>query len=92
MDDLIIRWETIPGHPEQVIYIVDEQVVGDDNAGFDEVIKILNKSEHIRRVILKTNNVAGLGGESFESSLPFNARYEEFKKAMGEKALMVDFF
>jgi hypothetical protein len=91
MGDLTIRWEIIPGHPEQIIYIIDGLVVGNNDAGFEEVIKIVSKSEPNRRVVLKTNNIAGLGGESFESSLPFSARYDEFKNALGAKGLLVDF-
>ena len=89
MKEMVIRWKDDPDH---VVYFINENIVGDGDNGFDNIIKILYEDGQIETVMLKINNILSFGGGSFESTLPFAARYDEFKKAIGQRKLLIKYF
>jgi hypothetical protein len=89
MKEMVIRWEE---DPDRVVYFINENIVGDGDNGFDNIIKILSEEGQIETVMLKINNILSFGGESFESTLPFAVRYNEFKKAIGKRKLLIKYF
>ncbi|HZY35743.1 MAG TPA: hypothetical protein VFE53_03800 [Mucilaginibacter sp.] len=91
MKDLTIRWELVAGQPEQVKYFVNELNIGNGDKGFDRIIDMLKENPQIEKVTLKPTQIAGLGGESFGRTLPFRGRYDEFKKILGQRTLLIDF-
>ena len=90
MKELIIRWEINEKAPGQITYFVNDQVAGYGDAGFDEIIKMLEKNSKIEKVVLKPGSGGSLGGESFGKTLPFGARYNEFKKVIGKRVLLIE--
>ncbi|CAN5484833.1 hypothetical protein BH09BAC6_BH09BAC6_01750 [soil metagenome] len=91
MEELVIRWEAIPGTPGQVMYYVNDVVAGSGDTGFDAIINILKQNPEIERVALKDGIGGGVGGESLSRSWPFEHRYDELKKTLGNRTLLIDY-
>ena len=91
MEELVIRWEVVPGKSGQVNYFVNDLVVGSGDTGFDKIIKMLKENPKIGGVVLKAWLGGGLGGESFIKSLPFASRYDELKKTLGNRTLLIEY-
>jgi hypothetical protein len=91
MKELTIRWEIIPGPPEQVIYFANDDKVGNGDQGFERIIKMIMENQRIEKVILKAPYILGFGGGRLESTFPFNLKYQELKSAVGKRALIIDY-
>ena len=91
MEELIIRWEAVTGTPGQVIYFINDLVVGSGDTGFDAIINKLKENPEIERLVLKAGIGGGVGGESLNKSLPFERRYDELKKTLGNRTLIIEY-
>lgn len=91
MKKLTISWEPSPEDPSRVAYFLDGSPAGEGDRGFDRVLDAVRSQKNIE-VILKVRGVTSLGGADLDESLPFGARLEELREALGENKLGYEFF
>ena len=91
MESLTISWERVAGDAARTTYYVNGSPVGEDDAGFDQVLESV-RSHKDTRVVLKILQVSSFGGESLMDTLPFSKRFEEFRSSVGKKGYQYEFF
>ena len=91
MKTITITWKISTGTPSHIIYYVDGTPVGEDNAGFDNVLSEIRVHKKIK-VILKISTISSLGGDDLINTFPFKARFDDLKKALGGNKLVYEFF
>ncbi|MGH2917325.1 MAG: hypothetical protein ACRDLS_01810 [Solirubrobacteraceae bacterium] len=75
-----IRWE--PGPADAVTYFVDDVPVGTADAGFDEVLDLVES--HAEPVTLEIRSIPPGGGD-LDDALPFGDRLEELRRRLGAR-------
>lgn len=91
MKTITLTWKITAGTPSHIIYYVDGAPVGEDNAGFDNVLSAIRVHKKVK-VILKISTISSLGGDDLTNTFPFKERFDELKKALGANKLVYEFF
>ena len=82
MDTIRISWILPDKDKGGVAYFVNGAPVGSGGAGFDAVLDKLRRNA-LAAIVLQLGPLAGGGGRSLKSMLPFADRYAEFAEALG---------
>lgn len=88
MKTITISWKPLDAN--RTLYSIDGSPVGEDNIGFDEILKTVRSNRKIQ-VTLQIRGTSSLGGESLIDSLPFSDRFNELTEALGENNLIFEF-
>ena len=84
MDTIRISW-TLRGEAETA-YVVNGEPVG---GGFEAILEIIRQNP-LAQIILELGPMAGGGGRSVRSMLPFSSRYAEFAEALGGRDAVME--
>lgn len=85
---MTISWEYGDADRVSVTYFVDDELVGNDDAGFDRVLELVSASEGA--VTLRVRD-GSLGGRDLTDELPFARRVEELRQRLGGRSLRYEF-
>ena len=90
MTTLVISWKPSVEVSDRVAYYVDGIAVGEGEVGFDHVLDRVRSVPDARATL--SIRTGALGGGSILSSLPFRARLDELREAMGgDDRIVYDF-
>jgi hypothetical protein len=80
-----VRWQRAASDPKSVTYYVDDVAVGADDAGFDRVLELIDASQE--GVTLGLSELPVDGGGSLRDLVPFDARFDELERCIGDRGL-----
>jgi hypothetical protein len=90
-ESLKISWQADREDVSHITYFINSGRVGEDDEGFEKILQAIN-NEPSAEVIIKINQMHGLGGEKLEDHLPFKKRYDELINVLGERKLIYEIF
>jgi len=73
-ESLKISWQADREDVSHITYFINSGRVGEDDEGFEKILQAIN-NEPSAEVIIKINQMHGLGGGKLEDHLPFKKRY-----------------
>jgi hypothetical protein len=89
-DRLKISWKINEADTSVVSYFINGKKIGENDNGFKKLLRVINDKK-TAAIIIKTDAMYGLGGETTEDHFPFKERMGELQEALGGRKLIYEF-
>jgi hypothetical protein len=90
MDSIRISWSLPDKDGGEAAYLVNGAPAGAGQAGFETILEMLTQNPGAA-IVLEFGPLAGSGGKSVRSMMPFSDRYAEFAAALGGRDATLEF-
>lgn len=87
MNELIISWIT---NGIEATYFVNNEKVGCGENGFQKVLRLVDESKNIKKIMIRYPAAADNGGDAHQY-FPFLNQYEAFQQHIQRKNVLVEY-